>query len=250
MVMGSFFRREHSKRIEDLRTAVIFFAYAALASAGQLLLIRHRIFTIDSSLLSCDRLLAFPTLNIWHWTTAHPFVFYACGTIYVLLPTVLAITWIVEQDAIMRLACVIAGVLCFVGFWLLPAVGPYHYDWIRHTPFPLAQRNCLPSMHMTWALLLAMIARDRRLKIALWVYAGLIAVATIGVGEHYLIDLIAAVPFSLLVLHLCRWWQCYSSHSSVQITSTACGAVQTTPKRPPPLTTISPGRGMGTTTPV
>jgi hypothetical protein len=50
-------------------------------------------------------------------------------------------------------------------------------------------------MHFGWALLAAWNVRGRRLKVAAWIFTGLTAFATIGIGEHYFIDLIVAVPF-------------------------------------------------------
>jgi hypothetical protein len=55
----------------------------------------------------------------------------------------------------------------------------------------------MPSMHLGWALLLALNARSRWLAAALWAYAALIALATIGLGQHYVVDLIAAIPYTV-----------------------------------------------------
>jgi hypothetical protein len=48
-------------------------------------------------------------------------------------------------------------------------------------------------------------ARRRALRAALWAYAGLLAVAAIAIGEHYLIDLLAAIPFALGVQWTAQW---------------------------------------------
>ena len=62
-------------------------------------------------------------------------------------------------------------------------------------------RNAMPSLHMSWALLLAM--ETRRMGRP-WSYIGTTfafatALATLGVGGHYLIDLVVAVPFTVSV---------------------------------------------------
>jgi hypothetical protein len=62
----------------------------------------------------------------------------------------------------------------------------------------------MPSMHLTWSLLIALNARSLRLRVALWVYVALMAIATLALREHYLIDLIAAVPYTLAV----QWMVC------------------------------------------
>ncbi len=67
-----------------------------------------------------------------------------------------------------------------------------------------APDNCMPSMHLTWALLIALNARSLRLRIGLWVYVILVAAATLALREHYLVDLIAAVPFTVAVQWMAR----------------------------------------------
>jgi hypothetical protein len=62
-------------------------------------------------------------------------------------------------------------------------------------------RNAMPSLHMSWAVLLAM--EGGRMGKA-WARIGIsfvliTAVATLGVREHYLIDLIVAVPFTVFI---------------------------------------------------
>jgi hypothetical protein len=115
----------------------------------------------------------------------------------------------------------ILGPLCYK---LLPACGPV---WLLGSPcytgeiattcanvsfsdLSLIQldgswpRNAMPSMHMAWALLIWWSCRD--MKLGRWValaFAFGIALATLGGGEHYLVDLVAAFPFSLAVWSLC-----------------------------------------------
>jgi predicted membrane-bound spermidine synthase len=63
-------------------------------------------------------------------------------------------------------------------------------------------RNGVPSMHLGWALLLWLNARvycSRIVAASFGIFAVLTAIATIGTGEHYLVDLVAAVPFVVLI---------------------------------------------------
>ncbi len=216
LIAGSLFRRNWQQRIEDVRTALVFGVYTSFAAIVQALIVRHTPSTMDPQLLAADMRLGFPTLDIWHWVVRHYLVFNLLALVYVMLPSMIALTWLIEQDKIVRTACVIAGVFCFIGYAYFPAVGPYHYNWsiqlASSTP-----RNCWPSMHLTWALLLPMMARDRRLKVALWLYAPLVAVATIGVGEHYFVDLLAAVPYSLAVFRAAQMCQNYFFPAAPQI---------------------------------
>jgi len=71
-------------------------------------------------------------------------------------------------------------------------------------PFP---RNGMPSMHFGWLLASCIVFWQSSRKV--WVRAAItaatvgVAMATIALGEHYLVDLIVAVPFVLSSLALC-----------------------------------------------
>ena len=103
----------------------------------------------------------------------------------------------------MRRAILLGGTLCFAFYGLFPAVGPGHYDWTHQAPLS-APDNCMPSMHLTWALLIAINARSLRLRLGLWIYVGLTVASTLALREHYLVDLIAAVPYTIAIQWLAR----------------------------------------------
>jgi hypothetical protein len=112
----------------------------------------------------------------------------------------------VEQDLVMRRAVLLAGSVCFIFYGLFPAVGPGHFDWTRQTPLS-APDNCMPSMHLTWALLIAINAHSRRLRFGLWLNVALTIASTLALREHYLVDLIAAVPYTVSIqwlAHQCK----------------------------------------------
>lgn len=103
----------------------------------------------------------------------------------------------------------VVGRLCYR---FMPAVGPL-YAWPK---FPLrpesvlvdpaAFRNAMPSLHFAAALLTAVAlwpfgAAGRVTAIALLL---LMILATVGSGEHYVVDLIAAMPFTAFVLLIGR----------------------------------------------
>jgi len=62
-------------------------------------------------------------------------------------------------------------------------------------------RNAIPSLHMAWVLLLYWNAKrlSKTLRIFLVAYTALTVLSTMGTGEHYFVDLVAAVPFALFV---------------------------------------------------
>jgi hypothetical protein len=78
-------------------------------------------------------------------------------------------------------------------------------------PIPLnwkISRNAMPSLHMTWMLLLWFNCKS----FSRWVRAlafGLVLITicdTLGTGEHYLIDLVVACPFAVAIQALCTRW--------------------------------------------
>jgi PAP2 superfamily len=68
--------------------------------------------------------------------------------------------------------------------------------------------NGIPSVHMSTALLIAWYARKWRTASVLGVmYAGLTALATLSMGEHYVFDLLVALPYTVLIVWLVPIYQ-------------------------------------------
>jgi hypothetical protein len=88
--------------------------------------------------------------------------------------------------------------LAFPGFpYIHPAIVVPHVMALRAAP------NCMPSGHFAQALLTIWLARKWRVGVVLSVlFAALTGVATLGLGEHYVIDLVAAVPYSALIAYV------------------------------------------------
>lgn len=154
------------------------------------------------------------------WTS---FVFYAA------LPLPLALVYAAhlrrDKSAAVTamLAFLATGPLGVVFYNVLPACGPVHlfgagFPWhppaiadvMQKVPIALpipGARNAIPSLHMTWVLLIWW--NSRRLPrwvgaIALFFVCFTVA-ATLGTGEHYFVDLIVAFPFSLMIQALCSY---------------------------------------------
>jgi hypothetical protein len=62
-------------------------------------------------------------------------------------------------------------------------------------------RNAIPSLHVGWVVLLCWNSRGfpRLLRAALSFYLALTVIATLGSGQHYLVDLVVSLPFALTV---------------------------------------------------
>ena len=101
----------------------------------------------------------------------------------------------------------------FIGFslyFLCPAMGPkYAFPAFPHLPGPVQSAsvlltgvpNAIPSLHFGGALILCWFCRPWKwLYRVMAIFAGLTALATLGLGEHYLIDLVVAVPYALAIL--------------------------------------------------
>jgi hypothetical protein len=111
-------------------------------------------------------------------------------------------------------AFVVAGVAGFILYQVCPAEGPVYSfrtrfpdhlpDWreVSLAPYLSAGvHNAIPSMHMAWALLILWSALELG-PLALAIAGGLAGftlLATLGSGEHYLVDLVVSVPLAFAV---------------------------------------------------
>jgi hypothetical protein len=116
-------------------------------------------------------------------------------------------------------AFVAAGVAGFILYQVCPAEGPLYSfatqfpdhlpDWrdVSLAPYLSAGvHNAIPSMHMAWALLVLWSAMELG-PLALAIAAslvGLTALATLGSGEHYMVDLVVSVPLAFAVWNAFR----------------------------------------------
>ncbi|MEJ2794767.1 fused MFS/spermidine synthase [Iodobacter sp. LRB] len=105
-------------------------------------------------------------------------------------------------------------IVCLLAYLLLPAMGPKYLfgNYFPHNMPPLDNiisipvvnqatfpRNAFPSMHFGWAFTMwlnAILMKGKWQARFFFIIGILTIIATLGLGEHYLIDLIVAVPFS------------------------------------------------------
>ncbi|HEV2199626.1 MAG TPA: phosphatase PAP2 family protein [Bryobacteraceae bacterium] len=115
-------------------------------------------------------------------------------------------------------AFVVAGVGGFVLYQICPAVGPlvtFGPQFPDRLPamsavpmnafMSTSVHNAMPSMHMTWALLVWVAAWELgSFAVAMAsVFVMFTGLAAVGFGEHYLIDLIVSVPLVMMVQGIC-----------------------------------------------
>lgn len=159
----------------------------------------------DQHLYLVDAWLGQPAFVMGRLFAAWPLLRIPCTVTYQAVPLVLAAAYLtVEQRGQFVAALLLASVAGLGCYLLVPAAGPRFtfsgYPWDEpaigrpQTLFvPGLVPNCMPSLHLTWALLAAHYSRRR---LAMSAFVMLTAGATLGLGEHYAVDLVAAVPFA------------------------------------------------------
>jgi hypothetical protein len=183
--------------------------------------------TYDRLLLACD--MKYGTLVSWNiagWFRSLPFLAVICKSVYYSLPAATGVCLVIEQRTsragISRVAqlqhvAAAVGIGGLALYQLCPATGPLlafsaqfprllpqvldlSPGWVVFTP-----RNAMPSLHMAAALTLMwnLRGRSRWLTSALLLYSGLTALATLGTGQHYLVDLVASPALVVAAQALC-----------------------------------------------
>jgi hypothetical protein len=135
------------------------------------------------------------------WTMARPWLMQPAVVVYEAMPTAILLTILMTRGfdkARLVWSYVVGPTLVVFCYLLFPAVGPIHVG------DPNAPRNCVPSMHLTAALFLWVNTRGW-LK---WVTAAFVlftALATLATGEHYVFDLVVALPWTWFITVLAGW---------------------------------------------
>jgi len=210
-----------SKRLFTFGTAAFFPFLSVLAGFALPVTNRMSPFTFDAHLFAADSTLGFqPGFILGRAIGGRPLLWNLTSTLYYALPFAVCLLCAAmlrknSRQAI-RLMCLF-GSLSAVGvvlYAVCPATGPsyaFHgwYPWklprlsLLSLTAPLlvpdAPRNAMPSLHFGGALLIfwntARMSKAARIAAALFL-AGT-AFAILALGEHYLIDAIAAFPVCL-----------------------------------------------------
>lgn len=185
--------RESASRRELLLLACLLPASLILMAAGNHAVVLLRPRTIDGELMRLDHGTG---MAIYRWTLTHPYFKLGMGLVYCWLPFVVASVLVTSPE---RMRCAqalaVAGAVAPLFYLALPAVGPAHIG------DPSAARNCVPSLHLSWVMLLARYSHPR-VRHAAVAFALLTAAATLATGEHYVADLVVAVPYTLTIVQI------------------------------------------------
>jgi PAP2 superfamily len=183
--------------------------------------------TDDAWLFAFDGSLGFqPSFTVGKIMYDSLFLTRASMLTYLALPFFMALVcaWQISSET-RRISWYILTVLLLagVGGWLLynvvPGTGPIYafgqdFPWnaLPHRDLPrfvlgkmiiptTIPRNAMPSLHVGWALLL--VWNSRKFPVALrsviLIFLIFTVFATLGSGQHYLVDLIGSLPFALTV---------------------------------------------------
>lgn len=213
--------------VVPLRRSLVLPVFSLIAGISMNAVTKSQPAAYDTYLYAFDSSLGIaPGASIARLFNALPWIGIAASTVYALLLTfpTLYDAWGLRRSVrgSLMTSFVVAGVLGFIFYQICPGLGPLYVFGSRfpaHLPalgqFGLelyrgpGARNAMPSMHMTWALLVWWSAWELT-PLARWIatgFAALTFLATLGFGEHYLVDLIVAVPFVLLIEAICalRW---------------------------------------------
>lgn len=165
-----------------------------------------------------DRWLGAPSFPLGRFAQAHPTWWSPVLYSYDLLPCaflILAVAYfflLPMQEAVrMAMTFFAACFLAPLAYLILPVAGPKYAfaefpatppeHLVPHIVYTPAPPNGIPSMHFCAALLLLHFAR--RWKLGTWLgslYLLLTICSTLGTGEHYVVDLLAAIPYAIVIL--------------------------------------------------
>jgi len=156
---------------------------------------------LDANLRAADLRLGLDGFAVARWTTSHAHT-QACLTIvYDTMPFVMAAAWAASRSRRLVRAAVLGALVAPICYALFPAVGPRYAfpSWPAAGSVALTAaagaRNCMPSMHWTWSTLCAYNAPPRW-RVFFAIYAALTTMAVLATGEHYAVDVLAALPFT------------------------------------------------------
>ena len=180
--------------------------------------------TYDAIAFNLDATLGFsPTILISLVVNGWPPLLAVVTAVYDYLPYAFAAIYGLQlarperAPVSLLLAYTVSGAIAIFLYHACPIAGPryafgdYFYAWWQSAPanellaVPPAPRNGMPSMHFAWALLMWMHASfiGRGVRALFAALAGLMFLATLGLGQHYLVDLAASPPAIVAMQALC-----------------------------------------------
>jgi len=160
--------------------------------------------TFDTALRRWDLALGLDGFALSRFCFRHMAAQLSVEAVYFALPLAIALAWVVSRSWRFLAACILGGIAGWFCYLLCPATGPemafrgWPSSGAATLLSPEGPRNCMPSLHFAWALFCAFNTRGAW-RIAFGGFALLTAFAAVACGQHYFVDMVAAVPFASLV---------------------------------------------------
>ena len=185
-----------------------------------------RVPSVDEFLLAFDgRFFAYAGEAVGKIFRQHLGLALLCMIVYLALPLAGTMVYLALPSLNIRRKYFIASALAMsilLFFRICPAAGPAF--WLADFPFtipilaaphsriiPSVILNAIPSGHVAWAVLIFWFACrycGKVTQIAMGTFCFFTCLATLGLGQHYLIDLIVAIPFAAILWALVhRQWR-------------------------------------------
>ena len=182
------------KRWDIILLPLTIFPFTLASSWALDLLTRHTPVTLDGAFWAVDGKLGFePSVLLMVVLQTSPLLHKIAWGVYRGLPVAIVLAALIGPKSWrFALKMLVAGCVGYAFYWLLPACGPGYF--LSGTVGP---RNAMPSMHTVWAMMIRQRAARHSLGVRVATDGFLIftILSTLGLGEHYLVDLLAAVPF-------------------------------------------------------
>jgi len=220
--------RERQLLYDSLVPPLLFLLLGYFGSGPLALTFRLHPKTLDLFLYSFDQSLGVQlSFKVGQVVLASHLLTRAMLGVYYLLPLAIMFTYarllVRDRGLAMTafLAFLVAGPVGVVFYNLIPGCGPgclmggkYPFEMIstqqlRQMPLQSVleggARNAFPSLHLGWALLALWYSECLSLRARLGMAIFFIGTvfATLGLGEHYFVDLVAAFPFALMIQGAC-----------------------------------------------
>jgi hypothetical protein len=220
--LGSFFPSKRKRCDWILASALIMLPATAACWSVTVWLSRLVPLKLDQYVYCIDSIFGEPSFAIGRYFLQHPWLGVITQKAYDILPCAILATFAAylwsqtKKDVLFFMRAIILDFILALPFYLLiPVCGPKYAftsfpfgnptHLVPHEILLTAAPNGIPSVHMTTALLVFLFSRRWKLGGVLgFVYLLLTILATLGSGEHYLFDLIAAIPYAALILFLAR----------------------------------------------
>lgn len=180
--------------------------------------------TYDLYVYAADRGFGIPII-VWagRLLMHNALLFRTCAIVYESLPLAVCLLYAYQRSGAQPLgvrvlpAFIGGGAAAYVLYNFLPACGPFYMfgaafpnhlpavEGLRLLSMGDGPRNAMPSMHLACALLICWNCR----RLPRWIYGAsalylaFTALATVGLGEHYVIDLVVAAPYALMMQAAC-----------------------------------------------